>query len=417
MGAGMAAEQATALRAYPFARTSPLEPPPGLAEVRQAEPVAKVRLWDGSTAWLATRYEDVRHTLMDPKISSDTTRPGFPQASATAVEFRKGQRVFVRMDAPEHDKHRLMLTADFTVKQVREYRPYLDEMIDDLLGAMEAKQASGGIVDLVQDFALIVPSRVITRILDLPSEDSDFFLDRVKTSMSLDSTPEQTAQSGADTLEYFARVIEERKTGDGQDLISRLVRDRVVTGQLTSEELQHILHLVLVGGFDTTANMIALGTLVFLRNPAQVALLRERPDLVRNAVEELLRYLSVAHHVAYRQAKEDTRIGEQPVAGGDSVIAPLIAANHDPEVFADPERFDITRDARSHVAFGYGIHQCLGQGLARVELQAVFSKLFERFPDLALAVPFETLRFRNSIIYGVEELPVTLSRQEEGHAP
>ena len=403
----MMAGQATSAREYPFARTSPLEPPPELAEVRDAEPVAKVRLWDGSSAWLVTRYADVRQALIDQKISSDTTRPGFPQASATAVQFRKGQRVFVRMDAPKHDAHRLMLTADFTVRHVREYRPYLDAMIDDLFSAMEAKQAAGAAVDLVQDFALVVPSRVITRILDLPPEDSEFFLDRVKTSMSLDSTPEQTARSGADTLAYFARVIEERGTGDGQDLISRLVRDRVNTGQLTSEELQHILHLVLVGGFDTTANMIALGTLVFLQNPVQVALLRQRPDLVQGAVEELLRYLSVAHHVAYRQAKEDTLVGGQPVADGDSLIAPLIAANHDPEMFAEPGRFDITRDARGHVAFGYGIHQCLGQALARVELQAVFAKIFDRFPRLGLAVPFESLRFRNSIIYGVEELPVT----------
>jgi cytochrome P450 len=403
----MVTGQATSAREYPFARTSPLEPPPGLAEARDAEPVVKVRLWDGSSAWLVTRYADVRQTLIDPNISSDTTRPGFPQATATAVQFRRGQRVFVRMDAPKHDAHRLMLTADFTVRHVREYRPYLDAMIDDLFSAMEAKRAAGAAVDLVRDFALIVPSRVITRILDLPPEDSEFFLDRVKTSMSLDSTPEQTARSGADTLAYFARVVEERGTGNGQDLISRLVRERVHTGQLTSEELQHILHLILVGGFDTTANMIALGTLLFLRNPAQVALLRQRPDLVPNAVEEMLRYLSVAHHVAYRQARADTVIGGHPVADGDSVIAPLIAANHDPAMFAEPERFDITRDARGHVAFGYGIHQCLGQALARVELQAVFARLFDRFPRLSLAVPVETLRFRNSIIYGIEELPVT----------
>jgi cytochrome P450 len=301
-----------------------------------------------------------------------------------------------------------MLTGDFTVKHVREYRPYLDEMIDELFDAMAAKQARGETVDIVEDFALIVPSRVITRILDLPPEDSDFFLDRVKTSMSLDSTPEQARQSGEDTLAYFARVIEERSAGEGRDLVSRLARDRVATGQLTAEELQHILHLVLVGGFDTTANMIALGALLFLQNPDQIGLLRERPALVPGAVEELLRYLSVAHHVAYRQAKAGTEIAGQPVAEGDSVVAPLMAANHDPEAFADPGRFDITRDARGHVAFGYGIHQCLGQSLARVELQAVFAKLFVRFPALALAVPAQKLQFRNSIIYGVEKLPVTL---------
>jgi cytochrome P450 len=396
-------KQDIAIRSYPFTRESPLSPPVELAEVRETEPVSRVELWDGTTAWLATRYEDVRKVLADPEISSDTTRPGFPQASETAVEFRKGQRVFVRMDAPKHDVHRLMLTADFTVRHVREYRPYLDDMIDELFDEMEQ---AGSPVDLVDAFALVVPSRVITRILDLPPEHSEFFLDRVKTSMSLDSTPNETAQSGRDTLDYFARVISERADGDGEDLISRLVRERVATGQLTSEELQHMLHLILVGGFDTTANMIALGTLLFLQNPDQIELLRRSPDLLPNAVEELLRYLTVAHHVAYRQAKGTTEIAGRKVVVGEAVVAPLMAANHDPEAFQSPERFDIARDARGHIAFGYGIHQCLGQALARVELQAVFGKLFDRFPHLALATDPASLRFRNSIIYGVEELPV-----------
>jgi cytochrome P450 len=397
-------EQQTAIRAYPFQRESPLSPPSDLAHVRATEPVSRVQLWDGSHAWLVTRYEDVRQALIDKQISSDTTRPGFPQASETAVKFRKGQRVFVRMDAPKHDLHRMMLTADFTVRHVREYRPYLDDMIDKLFDEMEQ---TGSPVDLVGAFALVVPSRVITRILDLPPEDSEFFLDRVKTSMNLDSTPDEIAQSGADTLQYFARVIDERADGDGDDLISRLVRERVTTGQLTKEELSHILHLILVGGFDTTANMIALGTLLFLQNPDQIELLRRSPGLLPNAVEELLRYLSVAHHVAYRQAKGATEIAGHEVVDGEAVVAPLMAANHDPEIFGSPERFDITRDARGHIAFGYGIHQCLGQGLARVELQAVFGKLFHRFPTLALATQIESLRFRNSIIYGVESLPVS----------
>jgi cytochrome P450 len=400
----MVSTQDAALKHYPFARTYPLLPPPEFAAVREDEPISQVSLWDGSTAWLATRYEDVRSLLVNPAITSDTLRPGFPQASATAAQFRSGQRVFVRMDSPKHDEHRLMLTADFMVKRVRAYRPYLDQMIVDIFDEMEA---AGGPVDLVRALALPVPSRVITKILDLPDEDSDFFLDRVETAMSLDVTPEQSRQAGADTLEYFARTIEERWDSDEQDLISRLVRTRVKTGELTAEELQHMLHLLLVGGFDTTANMIALGTLTFLQNPDQIEKLREDPELITNAVEELLRYLSVAHHVAYRQAKAPFDLQGHAVETNDGIIAPVMAANHDPAVFPHPERFDITRDARGHLAFGYGIHQCLGQALARVELQAVFAQMFARFPDMRLAVPFENLDFRNSIIYGVAELPVT----------
>jgi cytochrome P450 len=399
----MSTQPDTELRSFPFPRQTALDPPPELAVVRETEPVSTVKLWDGTPALLATRYEDIRHVLLDAQISSDTSRDRFPQASETAVKFRGGQKVFVRMDSPAHDVHRMMLTKDFTVRHVREYRPYLDEMIDQLFDEMERK---GAPADLVEDFALVVPSRVITRILDLPPEDSEFFLDRVKTSMNLDSTPEQIAQSGEDTLDYFARVIADRTGGGGDDLVTRLVRDRVMTGELTSTELQHMLHLVLVGGFDTTANMIALGTLLFLQNPDQIEMLQSSPELLPTAVEEMLRYLSVAHHVAYRQAKGETELAGHRIEDGDAVVAPIQAANHDPEIFPSPEKFDITRDARGHLAFGYGIHQCLGQALARVELQAVFGKLFDRFPNLGLATDWESLVFRNSIIYGVEKLPV-----------
>lgn len=390
-------------RRFPFPRTSPLSTIEAIADVRENEPIAQVELWDGSSAWLATRYEDVRALLVNPSLSSDTLRPNFPQASATASSFRSGQRVFARMDPPQHDEHRLMLTADFTVKHVRGLRPYLDQLIDDIFDDMEAK---GGVQDLVEVFAQVLPANVITRLLDLPDEDSAFFLDRVNTQMSLDSSPAVSTQAGNDILDYFDTLIESRRDSDAGDLVSRLIRDRLLTGQLDKEELKHMLNLVVVGGFDTTANMISLGTLTFLQNPDQLAKLRADPSLLANAVEELLRYLTVAHHVAYRQAAEPIEIGGKQIAAGDGVIAPLLAANHDPEVFPSPKTFDITRDARGHLAFGYGVHQCLGQPLARVELQAVFAKLFERFPNLQLAVPEEDLEFRNSIIYGVAHLPV-----------
>jgi cytochrome P450 len=381
-----------------------LEPPPALAELRETEPVTRVRLWDGSSAWLATRYHDVRALLRSRALTSDTSREDFPQSSATAVSQRGGQKSFVRMDPPKHDQHRLMLTADFTVRHVRELRPYLDDLLDKVFDQMEA---SDGPVDLVRVLAQPVPANVITQLLDLPPEDSDFFLDRVNTWMSLDSTPEESSKAAADALDYFDKLIDIRLENLGEDLVSRLIRDHLLPGGLTRPELQHMLHLVLIGGFDTTANMIALGTLVFLEHPDQLAAVVADPELVPKAVEELLRYLSVAHHVAFRQAIDEVEIGGKCIHAGDGVIAPVIAANHDPDVFPDPGAFDVHRDAREHLAFGFGVHQCLGQALARVELQAVFSRLFQRFPTLRLACDMEDLRFKNALIYGVEELPVT----------
>lgn len=390
--------------AWPFERTCPLDPPPALAEIRGHEPVTRVSLWDGTDAWMATRYHDVRSILGDPRVTSDITREGFPSYSPAAATQRGSQRNFARMDPPKHDRQRLMLTADFMVKHVRSLRPYLDEMIDECFDEMERSDRP---VDLVTVLAQPVPSNMIVKMLDLPSELSDFFMDRVNRWMGMDTPPEEAAQAGADALNYFDDLIEQRVDGTGDDLVSRLVRNHMDPGEINRVELQHMLHLLLVGGFDTTANMIALGTLVLLRNPDQLAQLRDDPALAPKAVEEMLRYLSVAHQVGFRMATDDIDVSGTCIHAGEGVIAPIIAANRDPEVFPDPDRFDLQRDARGHLAFGYGVHQCLGQALARVELQAVFGKLFQRFPTLQLAVPESELRFKNALIYGIEELPVT----------
>jgi cytochrome P450 len=390
---------------WPFERRCPLSPPPAFAELREKEPITEVTLWNGSSAWLATRYEDIRALLVDRRLSSDTSKEGFPQSSATVVAQRGGQKSLPRMDPPRHDEHRSMLAADFMIKQVRKLRPYLDELLDRVFDEMAATK---GPVELVTALAQPIPANVITELLDLPREHSEFFLDRVNTWMSLDSTPEVAAKAGGDALEYFDQLIGDRMENPGDDLVSRLIRERMNTGALSRPELQHMLHLLLIGGFDTTANMISLGTLLLLENPDQLDQLKADPGLAPKVVEELLRYLSVAHHVAFRLSTEDVEIRGRCIHAGDGVIAPILAANHDPEVFPDPERFDIHRDARGHLAFGYGLHQCLGQPLARVELQAVFARLFVRFPNLRLAVNSDQLRFKNALIYGVEEMPVLL---------
>jgi cytochrome P450 len=392
---------------WPFERAEPLDPPPAYAELRATCPVSKVEMWDGSQAWLATRYSDIRALLSDPGLSSDTSNEGFPQSSETIARARGGQKSFARLDPPRHDEHRNMLKKDFLIARVNGLRPYLEELVDGLLDDMEKH---GKPIDLVPTFAQAVPAHVICKLLDLPDEHNEFFQDRVNTWMSLDSSPDMAAQAGADAIDYFARLIDEREVevreGRTDDVVSRLIREHLLTGDMDKLELTHMLHLLLLGGFDTTANMIALGTLTFLEHPDQLADLQADPSLVPRAVEELLRYLTVAHHVAFRLAMRDVEAAGGCIHAGDGVIAPLAAANRDPEVFEDPDVFDIHRDARSHVAFGFGIHQCLGQPLARLELNVVFERFFQRFPTLHLAVPREDLRFRNSMIYGVESLPV-----------
>jgi cytochrome P450 len=396
------------IRQWPFERTTPLDPPPEFAELRRECPVSHVELWDGTTPALFTRYRDIRALLGDPRISSDLSREGFPQSSETVAKARGGQKSFVRTDPPAHREHRRMLARDFLVANIAQLRPYLDDLVDRLLDAMERQ---GPPVDLVAALGQALPANAICRLLDLPGDHSDYFQDRVATWMSLDSPPDVAAQAGGDVVQYFADLVDQReaevRAGRSGDIVSGLIRDHVLAGQLTRKELTHMLHLLLVGGFDTTANMIALGTITLLRHPDQLAELREDSSLVPGAVEELLRYLTVAHHVAFRLATDEIEIGGHCVHAGEGVIAPLAAANRDPEVFPDPDRFDIHRDARRHVAFGFGIHQCLGQHLARIELNVVFERLPRRFPGLALAVADDELRFKNSMIYGVEALPVT----------
>jgi hypothetical protein len=389
---------------WPFERVDPLSPPPELAVLREKCPMSKVSLWDGQEVWLATRYEDIKALLRSPDISSDTSRPNFPQASATLAAARGSQKTFVRTDPPEHGVQRRMLIADFTPAQVATLRPYMEALVDGLLNNLEA---TGGPVDLVTALATPVPAHVICKILGLPPERSDFFLDRVSAFMNLDGSPSDAYQANSDVTDYFTTVVAERMKSPGDDLISKLITENVASGKLTVEQLVPMLNLLLVGGFDTTANMIALGTIVLLRNPAQLEDLRANPDLIVNAVEEMIRYLTVAHHVAFRQAKGKVEVGGVCIHAGEGVAAPIAAANRDPEAFPDPDRFDIRRDARDHVAFGFGPHQCIGQHLARLELQVVFSKLIERLPALRFAGDPDELNYRNSMIYGVEALPVT----------
>jgi len=280
----------------------------------------------------------------------------------------------------------------------------VEKKVEDLLDEMAAK---GGPLDLVQHLSLPLPIFLTCVLLNLPLEDAPYLLDRVMAWMDADSTPEESAKGANDIIDYFAKAIGRERRNPTQGMVTELVHQHVVKGDITEDELLWMLHLLLVGGFDTAANMISLGTLTLLNNPDEVTRMLADPSRVPLVVEELLRMHSVAHFTAGRMAIADVEIGGTTIAQGEGIVAPVPAANHDPEVFSDPQNFCPDRNARAHLAFGFGVHQCLGQPIARLELSIVFDRLFRRFPTLRLAVPEKDLVYSNSMIYGLKGLPVT----------
>jgi cytochrome P450 len=393
--------------AFPM-RRCPFAPPPEYAEIRENEGLSRVTMPDGSLAWIATRYDDVRAILGDSRFSTVPSTPGYPFIAPARAALLKNEfpPTIIRMDSPEHTKYRRMLSKEFMVHHIEAMRPELQQTVDTLLDEFIAK---GSPADLFEDFALTVPTTVISRMLGVPYEDRDFFQERSKAKLDLTADPEVPIRAGAEMREYLDRLITEKMVhpGNRSDLISRLVMSQVVPGHMTREEALATIELLLMGGHETTANMIALGTLSLLTNPDQKDALVADPSLVRNTVEEMLRFHTIVHYNGPRVALEDVEVAGTLIKKGEGVLALVTAANRDPKAFAEPDKFDIRRPALHHVAFSYGVHQCLGQPLARAELQIVFSTLFQRLPTLRLAVPVEEIKFRyDAFVYGVDTLPV-----------
>jgi cytochrome P450 len=393
--------------AFPM-RRCPFSPPPEYAEIRKNEGLSRVTMPDGSLAWIATRYDDVRAILGDSRFSTVPSTPGYPFIAPARAALLKNEfpPTIIRMDSPQHTKYRRMLSKEFMVHHIEAMRPELQQTVNTLLDEFIAK---GSPADLFEDFALTVPTTVISRMLGVPYEDRDFFQERSKAKLDLTADPEVPIRAGAEMREYLDRLITEKMVhpGNRSDLISRLVMSQVVPGHMTREEALATIELLLMGGHETTANMIALGTLSLLTNPDQKDALVADPSLVRNTVEEMLRFHTIVHYNGPRVALEDVEVGGTLIKKGEGVLALITAANRDPKAFAEPDKFDIHRPALHHVAFSYGVHQCLGQPLARAELQIVFSTLFQRLPTLRLAVPVEEIKFRyDAFVYGVDTLPV-----------
>lgn len=379
----------------------PFDPPPEYQRLRAEEPVARAVLRDGQPVWLVTRHSDVRSILTDPRISGDLRQPGMPvpgggNRSPAGVPYP-------RTDPPDHRFWRRLLLPAFTVRRAREMRPRIHAIVDETLDAMERLPQP---VDLVEAFALPIPSLVICDILGVPYEDHAFFQAKAQVMMNRNSTPKDLEDTVADLRAYMGELFAVKRRAPVDDLLTKLVQAQAEYG-ISDTDLAKVAQSVLNAGHETTANMIALSTLVLLEHPEALAELREGTSSWSDAVEELLRYLGIGDLVSPRTAMMEVPIGDTVIRAGEGLFALTGSANRDADVFPDPDTFDIHRTGRQHVGFGYGIHQCLGQNIARIELEIVFESLFRRFPGLRADVPIAELPYKHdTAIFGLHAFPV-----------
>jgi cytochrome P450 len=389
----------------PRAEGCPFDPPPQLRSTVAERPLSRVRIWDGSTPWIVTGHAEQRALLSDPRVSVDDRLPGFPHwhEGMAAMVHKRPDSVF-NTDPPKHTRFRRMMTAPFTFKRVNAMRPVAQKMAEDLLDAMVAGPQPA---DLVAALALPLPTLMISQILGVPYEDHEFFQKQAAIGIDRYATGEQAMQSFVAQTEYLVGLVQARAAEPRDDVVSDLAA-RVNAGEITVVEAAQMGLGLLVAGHETSANMIGLGTLALLEHPDQLALLRDGDKaVVANAVEELLRYLTIIHGGQRRIATEDIEIAGEVIRAGEGILIELATANRDPRTFESPDELDLNRSVRDHHAFGFGIHQCIGQQLARVELQVVFETIFRRVPTLRLATTIDKIEFKQDrLAYGVYELPV-----------
>ncbi|MFI9507462.1 cytochrome P450 [Nocardia sp. NPDC052566] len=391
----------------PMERTAgPFDPPREITLLREARPVSPLVFPDGHEGWLVTGYDAVRQLMADTRFSSRQDigvihvpyeTPGMPVQTEPSPQL---PGLFVSMDPPDHTRLRRKLTGAFTVRRMKQLEDHIAEITEQRLDELARLTPP---VDLVQEFALPVPSLVICELLGVPYADRANFQANSAQFLVRDQTLDEKMAAFGAMHGYLTDLVTRKRAEPGEDILSDLARD----DDVSIEELTGIAFLLLLAGHETTANMLALGTFALLEHPEQLAELRADLELMPDAVEELMRYLSVAD-IFYRYATDDIELGGEVIAKGSTVVVSLLAANHDPKRFDDPDTLDLHRKARGHLSFGHGVHQCLGQQLARIEMRAGFAGLLRRFPTLALAIPAAEVKLRTDMnIYGVHELPVT----------
>jgi pentalenic acid synthase len=390
--------------AFPQDRTCPYHPPTAYDPLRASRPLARVTLYDGRTAWLVTGHAEARALLCDPRLSTDRTRPGYPATAPRFEALRDRRSALLNVDDPEHHTQRRLLVANFTLKRATALRPAIQRIVDERIDAMLAQ---GPPAELVNAFALPVPSTVICELLGVPYADHEFFEEQSRRLLR--SRMPQEVRDARDRLDGYLGALIDRKleAPSGNGVLDALVHEQLREGTVDRDEAIALATILLVAGHETTANMISLGTYTLLRHPERLAELRTDPSLLPAAVEELMRMLSIADGLL-RQATEDIEVAGTTIRAGEGLVFATSVINRDERVYPAPDTLDWHRSARHHVAFGFGIHQCLGQNLARAELEIALGALLERLPGLKLAIPADEVRFKpGDTIQGMLDLPVT----------
>ncbi|MEU5807964.1 cytochrome P450 [Streptomyces sp. NPDC059650] len=389
--------------AFPQDRTCPYHPPTAYDPLRASRPLSRVTLFDGRSVWVVTGHAEARALLSDDRLSADRRNAAFPAATPRFKGLQDRSIALLGVDDPLHNVQRRMLIPSFTLKRTAALRPRIEETVDRLIDDMVAR---GPGAELVGAFALPVPSTVICSLLGVPYEDHEFFEGQSRRLLrGPDIADVEDARTRINT--YLADLIEHKRSVRGDGLLDELVERRLETGETDVDELVSLAAVLLVAGHETTANMISLGTFTLLRHPEQLAELRADPSLLSAAVEELMRFLSIADGML-RVATQDIEIGGVTVRADDGVVFSTSVINRDEAAFAEPDVLDWHRPSRHHVAFGFGVHQCLGQNLARAEMEIALGTLFARLPGLRLAAEPDRIPFKpGDTIQGMVELPVT----------
>ncbi|MGN9758846.1 cytochrome P450 [Streptomyces sp. SD31] len=380
----------------------PLDLPPEYGRLREDHPVRRVETPAGDVAWLVSRYSDVRALLADPRFSAEVVNPGYPRY-LFPVDPQPG--AFVTVDPPEHTRYRRMIMSMFTKKKAESIRPAVQKLVDERIDALLAGPQPA---DLVSAFARPIPLTVVCELLGVPYKDRLAFGRWIGTLVETTSSQAHRNAAAGALFGYLTKLVMHKEREPSDDVLGLLVENQLKTGEIRREEVVVIGMMLLSAGYDTTASSIALSVLALLEHPDQLVKLRENPDLVVGAVEELLRHQNVMQCGVGRVAKEDVEIAGQVIRAGEGVIALLSSADRDESVYADADRLDITRKDSTPLAFGHGIHSCIAKFLSRVELQVAVLTLITRIPTLKLAKPAQELRFRDgAIVYSLRELPVT----------
>ncbi|MFV1366050.1 cytochrome P450 [Mycolicibacterium elephantis] len=387
-------------------RRDGLEPTSALREIRENTGVRTVTNSFGMQVYLITRHDDIKAVLSDHERFSNSRPPGFVLPGAPTLSEEELTRArsgnLLALDPPEHQRLRRMLTPEFTIRRMKRLEPRIAEIVDQQLDAMAA---AGPPVDLVEMFALPIPSLAICELLGVPYDDRDEFQQRSARQLDLSVPIPERLDLQRQGRVYMGSLVERARRNPGDDILGMLVREH--GAELTDDELVGVASLLLLAGHETTSNMLGLGTLALLRHPDQLAAVRDDPSVVAPAVEELMRWLSIVHNAIPRYTTADVEVAGVKIPAGELVFVSLPSGNRDPDFIDSPDVLDIRRGAIGHLGFGHGVHHCLGAPLARMEMRIAFPALLRRFPTLDLAEDFDDVQFRSfHFIYGLKSLKV-----------